>query len=452
MRTGIVAAHRHQPDLIWRHRVGPDDPVVVMAGLDDRAHQPRHADAVAAHVRSDHRPVGPRDTQVHGVAIFGSEIEDMPDLDPPARSLAVGGDLGPTGFVVGLVGRGVGRVHPLEQCRQPRLVGIIEPGLRPVEFVIGGVVKDLALAGRRQHDELVGKVAADRARGRPHWHRLDAEPLKGAKIGQHLLVIAQPRGPLVEVEAVGVLHQELAPPHHPEARADLVPKLPLDMIKRARQLAIGARFGREDRGDQLLVGRPVEQFAPLPVLQSQHLGAIGVVAPALPPQIGRLQGRHQQLDRPGPVLLLAHDLLDLAQDLEAERKPGIDAGGGLANQPRAQHQLVADDLGVGGALLEHRQKSLGKAHGPVPRGGAPNRQPAHNCGDGDTAMPEKPDFARALMTKGGKSGSNCLDQARGTVCRDRSRGLTSDRHAGRPGCSAERPGRFAVIDRQRRPL
>ena len=58
------------------------------------------------------------------------------------------------------------------------------------------------------------------------------------------------------------------------------------------------------------------------------------------------------------ILLLADDLLDLLQDAKAERQPGIDSGGGLAHQSRAQHQLVADDLGVGRAFLEDRQKGL----------------------------------------------------------------------------------------------
>ena len=49
------------------------------------------------------------------------------------------------------------------------------------------------------------------------------------------------------------------------------------------------------------------------------------------------------------------------QDAEAERQPGVDAGGGLADQPGAQHQLVADDLGVGRAFLEDGQETAGNA-------------------------------------------------------------------------------------------
>ena len=175
-------------------------------------------------------------------------------------------------------------------------------------------------------------------------------------------VIALPRALLVEIEAVGVLHQELAAAHHAEAGAHLVAELPLDVVERARQIAVALGGIAEDGGDHLLVGRPEEHLALVPVRDPQHFRPIGVVAAGLAPQVGRLDGRHQQLDRAGPVLLLAHDLLDLAEHAMAQRQPGIDAGGGLPDQPGAQHQLVADDLGVGGRFLGDGQEVAGKAH------------------------------------------------------------------------------------------
>ena len=208
----------------------------------------------------------------------------------------------------------------------------------------------------------MAEVAADRARGRLHRHRLDPEPLEGAQIGEHLRIIAVARTGLVEVETVGVLHQELAPAHHPEARADLVAELPLDMVERARQLAVALDVPGEDRGDHLLVGRAVEHVAVVAILDPQHFGPVGVIAPRLAPQVGRLQRRHQQLERTGLVLLLAHDLLDLLEHAKTERQPGVNPGGGLADQPGAEHQLVADDLGVGRAVLGSGEESFGKAH------------------------------------------------------------------------------------------
>ena len=145
------------------------------------------------------------------------------------------------------------------------------------------------------------------------------------------------------------------------------------------------------RGDHLLVGRAVEHLAIVPVADAQHLGPVGVVAAAFAPQLGRLKRRHQHFLRAGAVLLLAHDLLDLLEHAKAERQPGVDAGGGLADQPGAKHQLVADDLGVGRAFLEDREKGSGPAHGAALYGAhlrAGNRS-SPRCGCADTAAAQK---------------------------------------------------------------
>ena len=64
----------------------------------------------------------------------------------------------------------------------------------------------------------------------------------------------------------------------------------------------------------------------MPVADAQHLLAIDLVAAAFAPDFRRLDGRHEQLERAGAVLLLADDTLDLAQDPVAKGQPGIDAG------------------------------------------------------------------------------------------------------------------------------
>ena len=199
---------------------------------------------------------------------------------------------------------------------RPGFVAISQALAVPVHRLEGAVVEHFALAGRRQDDELVAEVAADRPRGGLHRHRLDAHALEGAQISQQLRVIAHPRPGLVEVEAVGVLHQELAAAHDAEARADLVAELPLDVVERARQVAVALHVVADERGQHFLVGRAVEHLAVVAVLDPQHLRPVGVVAAALPPQVRRLDGRHQHLDGAGAVLLLADDLLDLLEDAD----------------------------------------------------------------------------------------------------------------------------------------
>ena len=216
-------------------------------------------------------------------------------------------------------------------------------------------------------------VAADRPGVRPHRDRLQPHPLVGADVADHMAVVGMHRVLDGQVEVVAVLHQELAPAHHPEARPDLVAELPLDVVERQRQLLVGGHRRAEDVGDQLLVGRPVEHVALVAVLDPEHLGAVVVVAPALAPEVRRLQRRHEERDMPRPLLLLVHDPLDPAQHLVAERQPGIDPGARLPDHPRAQHQPVAGDLRLRRRLAQDRQEILAQAHRWRLSGSGPRR-------------------------------------------------------------------------------
>ena len=212
----------------------------------------------------------------------------------------------------------------------------------------------------------MAQVAADRAGIGPHRHRLQPHPGEGVQIGHKHPVIGLARRGLVDVERIGVLHQEFAAAHDAEPRPALVAEFPLDVKQVQRQRLVALHEAAEDVGDHLLIGRPVQQLSLMPVGDAQHLGAVGVVAAALAPQVGQLQGRHQELDSPCPLLLLAHDLLDLIEHPQAQRQPGIDARGLLFDQAGAQHQLVRNDLGVRGRLFERGQEIARQAHGQNP--------------------------------------------------------------------------------------
>jgi hypothetical protein len=167
---------------------------------------------------------------------------------------------------------------------------------------------------------------------------------------------------LRQVEIVAVLHVELAPPHHAEARADLVAELPLDLVHRQRQVLVGRHMRAEDVGDQLLRRGREQHVAVVPVLDPQHLRPVGVVPPALAPEVGGLDRRHQHRQVPRARLFLVDDLLDVLQDLEAQRQPRIDPGARLLDHARTQHQPVAHDLRLGGGFLQNRQEVTGQAH------------------------------------------------------------------------------------------
>ena len=71
---------------------------------------------------------------------------------------------------------------------------------------------------------------------------------------------------------------------------------------------------------------------------------------------------HQLMLRAGMVHFLAHHGLHLAQHAQAQRRPGVQAGGQAPQHARLEHQLVAGDLGVGRGFLDGAEVELRQAH------------------------------------------------------------------------------------------
>ena len=69
---------------------------------------------------------------------------------------------------------------------------------------------------------------------------------------------------IVDVEGIGILHQELACAHHPEARADLVAELGLHLVEVHRQLLVAGQLaarevaGGSDNSDLFLEDKEAE--------------------------------------------------------------------------------------------------------------------------------------------------------------------------------------------------
>src|SRR5262249_57013239 len=103
-------------------------------------------------------------------------------------------------------------------------------GLLNVGGVIAAVAaRDRVLAGLRQHLELVRQAAADRAGVGLDRAELESHAREDAPVGlEHVLVFA-PAVLHCRMEAVSVLHDELAPTHEAEARTHLVAKLGLNL-------------------------------------------------------------------------------------------------------------------------------------------------------------------------------------------------------------------------------
>ncbi len=163
-----------------------------MAGLDDGARQPRHADAVGPAFDQTPIAVRPLHLRLHRLGIFGAEEEDVADLDA-ARGQAVllGHFLLETRRLVLILGRRIW-ARPLRHNRRqvPVVVGVLGGHLHLGQ---SAMAEHLALAGLGQDDEFMAQVAADRPGIGAHRDRLQPHAVEGAQIGDEHLIIGVPR-------------------------------------------------------------------------------------------------------------------------------------------------------------------------------------------------------------------------------------------------------------------
>ncbi|MNQ66633.1 hypothetical protein D3C85_811270 [compost metagenome] len=291
--------------------------------------------AVLVHLGQHQQGLGDdsrRDTQEGGHFIYGVDRR--------------GGDLGQ--------GLGRGGAHA-GRCQR---LGHLDVG-----GVIGAVGEgDQIFTALGQHLELVGAGTADGAGIGLHRTEIQPHAGEGGAVGSvHLLVGLDQRG-LVDMEGVGVLHQELAATHHAETGTHLVAELGLDLVEVERQLLVAVHFVTDQRGDHLFVGWAQHEGTVVAVGQAAQLGTVVIPAAGLLPQLGGLHHRHGDFDGTSIVHLFANNVLDFFQNPQTGWQPGVHAGGQFADHPGAQHQLVADDFSVGGGFLESGKQILAGTH------------------------------------------------------------------------------------------
>ena len=182
------------------------------------------------------------------------------------------------------------------------------------------------------------------------WTRYHSRPHRSqhprVRVGVAFVGRVQARG--VAVEAVCVLHDELAGPQHAGAGTRLVAFLDLEVVEDQRQVAVGLDGRGDVTGDDLLMGHGQHHVGPAPVLELEQL--VDLIASGLAPRLGGMQDRHQHLLSTDRVHLLAHDLHDPLMHTPARRQPGPQARADLTDQPRPDHQLVGDGFRIGGRL------------------------------------------------------------------------------------------------------
>ena len=155
----------------------------------------------------------------------------------------------------------------------------------------------------------------------------------------------------VAVERVGVLHQELPTADDPASRPGLVPVLPLDLVQVHREVAVRGVLTVDERRDDLLVRRPQPELAPGPVLQLEHVVAVGLPPARALPRLGRQQ---RQIRTPrAPARSISSRTI--ASTFRSTRSPSgrnVHARGDPPDEAPAHEQGVGGRLRVGGVVPE----------------------------------------------------------------------------------------------------
>ena len=207
-------------DLERRHRLRPADAGLVVECLDDGGDQPGRADAVRAHMhRRGRRRRGrpPRPSSARNIWCRNRR-SGRPRCRAP-RSACPAAAWRKRRHRASPRSRhratSICRRWPASRRRSSKSTSASGHG----EIEIVAVAEHFALAGVGQHDEFVGEIAADRAALRHHRDRLQAHAREGAQIGDEHPVIGVLGAVEIEVERIGVLHQEFAPAHQRRSAA-----------------------------------------------------------------------------------------------------------------------------------------------------------------------------------------------------------------------------------------
>ncbi|MNI10208.1 hypothetical protein D3C73_633110 [compost metagenome] len=172
---------------------------------------------------------------------------------------------------------------------------------------------------------------------------------KTAAVKNPLIRLIHPAVCLIEpfpagVKRVGILHQELSPPHQTGTGTALIAEFGLDLIDGNWQFPVRANFAPHKRSDDLFMGWPQHKFTVMTVAQLHQFFSVDLIALRCLPQLCRLHGRHQHFLRTGGVHFLPHDSFNLAQDPPPQGQIRINSGCQLADISGTQQQLVVNGL------------------------------------------------------------------------------------------------------------
>ena len=112
-----------------------------------------------------------------------------------------------------------------------------------------------------------------------HNDNLQAQALKDALVGGTVRHVCLVQALIVNVEGVGVLHDELAAAQQTRAGARLIAVLGLNLVQVNRQILVGGVQVLDQQGEHFLVGGCKQHVCTLAVLEAEKV--IAVLVPAV---------------------------------------------------------------------------------------------------------------------------------------------------------------------------
>ena len=226
-------------------------------------------------------------------------------------------------------------------------------------FNIGGILAlragdDFGFAGCGQGHEFMGVAAANLAAVCFYRLEIQAAARKYTVVSVIHNLIGLMEAFFVNIERIGILHDEFAAAHEAEAGTDFVAVFILHLPKDQGHLLIRTQFVAEKRRNQFFMSRPEAVAVVVAVLQLEHFRPVSAPPARFMPDFGRLHDGHHDFLGACSVHFFADDLFYLQRHAAAQGQEAVQAAAVFPQHARFQHILMAGNLSVCRNLPQRR--------------------------------------------------------------------------------------------------
>ena len=206
------------------------------------------------------------------------------------------------------------------------LLRLGEDGLLSIGGVVsGGTQYDRVLACVCDQYEFTGVLAADSAAVRLNLDGFQTAAAEYVAICLRHSIIGNVESALIDIEAISVLHVELAHTNQTAAWSRLIAELRLNLVDDEREVAVAVDVRLDHVGQKLFVRGREHKRALSAIVQPEEFAAHCLASTGLVPEFERLQRGHHYFLSTGSVHLLADNLLNLAQGAQSKRHVAVHA-------------------------------------------------------------------------------------------------------------------------------